>query len=138
MAPLRKAEWVIYAKPPFAGPEQVLDYVCHYTHPVAIFPTIASSPSRTAKGISLEGLSARQSGKGWPLRATSSFAASCCTSCPRLPSYLLLRLSRQSLSRAKARPLPRPARHAGYRAVGWLIRKYWDRYKDLTSHCLRQ
>lgn len=36
LAPLRKAEWIIYAKPPFAGPEQVLDYVGRYTHRVAI------------------------------------------------------------------------------------------------------
>lgn len=36
LAPLRKAEWVVYAKPPFAGPEQVLDYVGRYTHRVAI------------------------------------------------------------------------------------------------------
>ena len=34
--PLRKAEWVVYAKPPFAGPQQVLDYVGRYTHRVAI------------------------------------------------------------------------------------------------------
>jgi len=27
LAPLREAEWVVYAKRPFAGPEQVLDYV---------------------------------------------------------------------------------------------------------------
>jgi len=31
-----KKEWVIYAKPPFAGPAQVLDYVGRYTHRVAI------------------------------------------------------------------------------------------------------
>jgi hypothetical protein len=36
LAPLRRAEWVIYAKPPFAGPEQVLEYVGRYTHRVAI------------------------------------------------------------------------------------------------------
>lgn len=36
LAPLRKAEWVVYAKPPFAGPERVLDYVGRYTHRVAI------------------------------------------------------------------------------------------------------
>jgi hypothetical protein len=36
LAPLRRAEWVVYAKPPFAGPEQVLDYVGRYTHRVAI------------------------------------------------------------------------------------------------------
>jgi hypothetical protein len=36
LAPVRKVEWVVYAKPPFAGPEQVLDYVGRYTHRVAI------------------------------------------------------------------------------------------------------
>ena len=36
LAPLRRAEWVVYAKPPFAGPEQVLEYVGRYTHRVAI------------------------------------------------------------------------------------------------------
>lgn len=36
LAPMRKTEWVVYAKPPFAGPEQVLDYVGRYTHRVAI------------------------------------------------------------------------------------------------------
>ena len=35
LAPLREAEWVVYAKRPFA-PEQVLDYVGRYTHRVAI------------------------------------------------------------------------------------------------------
>jgi hypothetical protein len=36
LAPARQAEWVVYAKPPFAGPQQVLDYVGRYTHRVAI------------------------------------------------------------------------------------------------------
>ena len=36
LAPLYEAEWVVYAKRPFAGPEQVLDYVGRYTHRVAI------------------------------------------------------------------------------------------------------
>jgi Putative transposase/Transposase zinc-binding domain len=36
LAPVREAEWVVYAKRPFAGPEQVLDYVGRYTHRVAI------------------------------------------------------------------------------------------------------
>jgi hypothetical protein len=34
--PVRQKEWVVYAKAPFAGPEQVLDYVGRYTHRVAI------------------------------------------------------------------------------------------------------
>jgi hypothetical protein len=36
LAPTRKIDWVVYAKRPFAGPEQVLDYVGRYTHRVAI------------------------------------------------------------------------------------------------------
>jgi predicted Zn-ribbon and HTH transcriptional regulator len=36
LAPLRQAEWVVYSKPPFGGPERVLDYLGRYTHRVAI------------------------------------------------------------------------------------------------------
>lgn len=36
LAPLRGAEWVVYAKPPFGGPQQVLAYLGRYTHRVAI------------------------------------------------------------------------------------------------------
>jgi hypothetical protein len=36
LSPIRKKEWVVYSKPPFAGPQQVLDYVGRYTHRVAI------------------------------------------------------------------------------------------------------
>jgi hypothetical protein len=34
--PLRKIEWVVYAKRPFAGPKAVLSYLSRYTHRVAI------------------------------------------------------------------------------------------------------
>ena len=33
---LRRAEWIVYAKPPFGGPAQVLAYLGRYTHRVAI------------------------------------------------------------------------------------------------------
>lgn len=36
LAAARQTEWVVYAKPPFAGPQQVVDYVGRYTHRVAI------------------------------------------------------------------------------------------------------
>jgi len=36
LARLRKVEWVVYAKPPFGGPEAVLVYLSRYTHRVAI------------------------------------------------------------------------------------------------------
>lgn len=36
LAPATHAEWVVYAKPPFGGPQQVLEYLGRYTHRVAI------------------------------------------------------------------------------------------------------
>jgi len=36
LAPLAEKEWVVYAKPPFGGPRQVLEYLGRYTHRVAI------------------------------------------------------------------------------------------------------
>ena len=36
IAPLRQIDWVVYAKEPFAGPEQVLRYLSRYTHRIAI------------------------------------------------------------------------------------------------------
>jgi hypothetical protein len=36
LAPLHAADWVVFAKRPFAGPAQVLEYVGRYTHRVAL------------------------------------------------------------------------------------------------------
>ncbi len=36
LQPAKQSEWCVYAKAPFAGPAQVLDYVGRYTHRVAI------------------------------------------------------------------------------------------------------
>ena len=36
LSPLQAKDWVVYAKPPFGGPEQVLKYLARYTHRVAI------------------------------------------------------------------------------------------------------
>jgi hypothetical protein len=36
LEPVRDVKWIVYAKPPFAGPQQVVDYVGRYTHRVAI------------------------------------------------------------------------------------------------------
>jgi len=33
---LGTVEWVVYAKPPFGGPAQVIEYLGRYTHRVAI------------------------------------------------------------------------------------------------------
>ncbi len=36
LAPLRKIEWLVYAKPPFGGAQAVLAYLARYTHRIAI------------------------------------------------------------------------------------------------------
>jgi len=36
LAPLKRKNWFVYAKPPFTGPEAVLAYLARYTHRVAI------------------------------------------------------------------------------------------------------
>lgn len=36
LSTLRRIEWIVYCKPPFAGPAQVLRYLSRYTHRVAI------------------------------------------------------------------------------------------------------
>jgi hypothetical protein len=36
LAPVRRAEWVVYAQPPFGGPLHVLEYLGRYTHRVAL------------------------------------------------------------------------------------------------------
>jgi len=36
LKPLRRLDWFVYAKRPFAGPDQVLSYLARYTHRVAI------------------------------------------------------------------------------------------------------
>jgi Putative transposase/Transposase zinc-binding domain len=36
LAPIKRTEWVVYAKKPFAGPQAVLIYLSRYTHRVAI------------------------------------------------------------------------------------------------------
>jgi hypothetical protein len=36
LQPLQQTDWVVYAKPPFGGPEQTLKYLARYTHRVAI------------------------------------------------------------------------------------------------------
>jgi Zn finger protein HypA/HybF involved in hydrogenase expression len=36
LSPLRKIQWIVYAKRPFAGPQAVLAYLSRYTHRIAI------------------------------------------------------------------------------------------------------
>jgi hypothetical protein len=49
---LSRMEWVVYAKPPFGGPKQVLKYLARYTHRVAISDQrlVASEDGRVTFG----------------------------------------------------------------------------------------
>ncbi len=72
LAPLRRAEWVVYAKRPFAGPEAVLAYLSRYTHRVAI------SNSRLValdeSGVTFRWKDYRARGKGAPWQKTLTLA----------------------------------------------------------------
>ena len=112
LAPLRRAEWVVYAKRPFAGPQAVLAYLSRYTHRVAISNRrlIAVDEDGVTfrwKDYRVEG---RDRHKIMTLAPTSSSAASCSTSCPRLPPHPPLRAPRQRARAPKHRPRPRAAR----------------------------
>jgi hypothetical protein len=60
LAPLRRAEWVVYAKRPFAGPESVLAYLARYTHRVAI--SGSRLVSMDEKGVTFRWKDYRQDG----------------------------------------------------------------------------
>ena len=83
LAPLRRCEWVVYAKRPFAGPKAVLAYLSRYTHRVAI------SNSRLVAldddGVTFKWKDYRIKGpdryKTMTLAGPSSFAGFSCTCC---------------------------------------------------------
>jgi hypothetical protein len=60
LAPLRRAEWVVYCKRPFAGPESVLAYLARYTHRVAI--SNSRLVSMDHKGVTFRWKNYRQDG----------------------------------------------------------------------------
>ena len=64
LAELRRVEWVVYAKPPFGGPVQVLAYLGRYTHRVAIANSRLVSMTDGRVALPLEGLSPSRQGQG--------------------------------------------------------------------------
>ena len=56
LTPLRKAEWVVYAKKPFGGPQAVLAYLARYTHRVAIANSRLISADADRRHLQMEGL----------------------------------------------------------------------------------
>ena len=70
LAALRQHDWVVYAKPPFAGPEQVLQYLGRYTHRVAL---------SNERLVDLQAGTAPAS-RSWPCPPRSASASSSSTS----------------------------------------------------------
>jgi putative transposase/transposase-like zinc-binding protein len=62
LTPLRKAEWVVYAKKPFGGPQAVLAYLARYTHRVAIANSRLISADQT--GVTFKWKNYRIEGPG--------------------------------------------------------------------------
>jgi hypothetical protein len=61
LAPLKRKDWFVYAKPPFAGPEAVLAYLARYTHRVAI--SNSRLVSLDARGVRFRYKDCRRNGR---------------------------------------------------------------------------
>ncbi len=59
LAPARKQRWVVYAKPPFAGPEAVLAYLSRYTPPGRHLEPAPDCVRRDRRHLPLQGLPPR-------------------------------------------------------------------------------
>ncbi|MER9032504.1 IS91 family transposase [Mesorhizobium sp. M0674] len=140
LAPLRKAEWIIYAKPPFAGPEQVLDYVGRYTHRVAISNNrlVAIEDGKVAFRWKDYRHGSRQ--KVMTVAADEFIRRFLLHVLPegfrriRYYGFLGNRYRAQKLAHCRDlldMPVPDPADSRS-------AKDYRDRYEDLTGHSLRQ
>ena len=139
----RQTEWVVYAKRPFAGPQQVLDYVGRYTHRVAIansrlldvddghvrfrYKDYRAAPAQTQKTMTLD---ATEFIRRFLLHVLPS-------GFHRIRYYGLLGHRHRREHLAKCRHLlgtavgPEPVR------LGALAVDYRDRYEALTGASLR-
>ena len=109
-AALRRIDWVVYAKPPFGGPEQVLAYLGRYTHRVAI--ANSRLVAMTDDAVSFLWKDYRQEGRRKVMTLDAGRVhAPVPPARPalRLPSHPPLRLPRQWPSRSPARALPTAA-----------------------------
>lgn len=102
-----KKDWVVYAKPPFGGPDQVLKYLSRYTHRIAISKWSAAVDGRSRRHVPLEGLCPRQSAAdddACGTRVPPALFTACRSS--RLRAHSSLRAAGQSLSNRKPGTMP--------------------------------
>lgn len=65
LTPLRRADWVVYAKRPFGGPDAVLAYLARYTHRVAIANSRLVAMDRHGVTFRWKDYRTRSAGKVW-------------------------------------------------------------------------
>jgi hypothetical protein len=118
LAPAHNTEWVVYAKRPFAGPAQVLNYVGRYTHRVAISNNRLVSMHEGKVGFHWKDYrdDNRQKTMTLPAEEFMSLPDPCVAE--RISPHPIFRLSQQLPSRAQACALPRTARDGADRSGG--------------------
>ena len=107
---LRSVHWVVYAKRPFAGPGQVLDYLGRYTHRVAIANSRLLACENGRVRFRWKDYRAHHKSKAMTLDAGEFIRRFLLHVLPRLPPHPSLRLPGQRLPDRQARPDPHRSR----------------------------
>ena len=138
---LKACEWVVYAKRPFAGPEQVLDYVGRYTHRVAISNNRMLDIDNGQVRFQWKDYRHGDQVKTMTLSADEFIRRFLLHVLPngfqriRYYGFLGNRYRQQKLDQCRRLlGMPIPEQHS----VAPVDPDYRDRYEDLTGHSLRQ
>jgi len=87
---LSDQDWVVYAKPPFGGPEHVLQYLARYTHRVAISNHRIVSINESHVTFRWKDYAHNNQQHTMPLTCEEFCAASCSTYCRRVcPAFAI-------------------------------------------------
>ena len=141
LARLKACQWVVYAKRPFAGPEQVLDYVGRYTHRVAISNNRLHDIDNDQVRFQWKDYRHGDQVKTMTLSADEFIRRFLLHVLPegfqriRYYGFLGNRYRQQKLNQCRRLlGMPIPEQHS----AAPVEQDYRDRYEDLTSHSLRQ
>ena len=109
LAPLRRADWIVYAKRPFGGPDAVLAYLARYTHRVAIANSRLVAMDRHGVTFRWKDYRARSAGRVWrktmTLTATEFIRRFLPDGFHRIRHYGLLASSRRADTIARIRQI---------------------------------
>ena len=133
LRPLRATPWVVFAKRPFGGPEQVLDYLGRYTHRVAITNRRLVSLHETRVSFLWKDYRHHDKRKVMTLDAEGSSAASCFTSCPTASTASVTTATWPTASVPPSWPCASPASALRIAAMAG---DYRERYHQLTGRSL--